>query len=35
MVYIGKLNNKEMMAGVGLGNMTAGLFGVALIGGFN
>ena len=35
LIYIGKLKNKEMLAGVGMGNMTGALISYAIIGGFN
>ena len=35
LIFIGKLNNKEMLAGVGMGNMTGSLVCYAMIGGFN
>ena len=35
LVFIGKLNNNEMLAGVGMGNMTGSLVAYAMIGGFN
>ena len=35
LIYIGKLKNKEMLAGVGLGNLFYNIIGIGVIGGFN
>ena len=34
-IFIGYLNNPALVAGVGLGNMTINIFGLAIIMGFN